>query len=283
MEPGESWAYRARQVDPLVEVLVVRLGTQKPARVLVRFVDDQFEGREEWVPPGRLKVSWREVEEYRAREERWTRIQATGPNRDDPREDAATEVFELLIDDAVASIGYGCGGSVTISQPDALAAQLGLQVAELTGHPDAFVEDGAVVAPWSVTERVARAAAELNPEPIMQRVWAEEQKAQYEAIHGHYLRMSRGRDTSVSPEHSIEFDNDYLKPRRQVLQSWCGAEAVKRFDELIELRKEVKRVADVAQSAIDALRAAGHASQAAQLQRELGTTVEMLRVDPTDS
>ena len=67
MEPGKSRAYRARQVDP-------RVGAQKPARVLVRFVDDEFEGREDWVPPARLKVPWSEVEEYRAREERWNRL-----------------------------------------------------------------------------------------------------------------------------------------------------------------------------------------------------------------
>jgi len=57
-QPGESWAYRARSVDELVEVVVVRRGTQRPARVFVRFVDDRFEGRQEWVPPSRLKVRW---------------------------------------------------------------------------------------------------------------------------------------------------------------------------------------------------------------------------------
>jgi hypothetical protein len=30
-QPGESWAYRARGVDDLVEVVVVRFGTQHPA------------------------------------------------------------------------------------------------------------------------------------------------------------------------------------------------------------------------------------------------------------
>jgi hypothetical protein len=49
IQPEQRWAYRARQVDELVEVSVVRLGTQKLARILVRFVDDAFEGREEWV------------------------------------------------------------------------------------------------------------------------------------------------------------------------------------------------------------------------------------------
>lgn len=281
MEPGESWAYRARQVDPLVEVSVVRLGAQKPARVLVRFVDDEFEGREDWVPPARLKVPWSEVEEYRAREERWNRLYATGLDRDDPREDATEEVLELLIDDDVASIGYRHGGAISIAQPQVLADQLGLQIEQLTRHPDSFVEDGVVIAPWEITELVVRTAAERSPELIMQRVWEGEQKARYEAIHGHYLSTSRGKDTYISPEHSIEFDNDYLKPRRELLRSWCGVEAVERFDELVELRKEIKRVGDVAQSAIAALRAAGHASQASQLERELGTPVEMLRADQT--
>jgi hypothetical protein len=38
IQPEQRWAYRARQVDELVEVSVVRLGTQRPARVLVRKV-----------------------------------------------------------------------------------------------------------------------------------------------------------------------------------------------------------------------------------------------------
>ena len=73
-QPGESWAYRARSVDVLVEVVVVRLGTQRPARVFVRFVDDRFEGRQEWVPPSRLKVRWEAVDEFRERERLWERV-----------------------------------------------------------------------------------------------------------------------------------------------------------------------------------------------------------------
>ena len=78
LQPGQSWAYRARQVDELVQVTVVRLGTQRPARVLVGFVDEVFEGRQEWVPPARLEVLWQDVAGYRAREERWDKIYAAG-------------------------------------------------------------------------------------------------------------------------------------------------------------------------------------------------------------
>jgi hypothetical protein len=44
---GQSWAYRARQVDDVVEVEVLKLGTQRPPRVLVHFVEERFEGRQE--------------------------------------------------------------------------------------------------------------------------------------------------------------------------------------------------------------------------------------------
>lgn len=95
------------------------------------------------------------------------------------------------------------------------------------------------------------AAARQNPTPILGHVGNEERKAQYEAIHGSWSRGGR--------------------------RSLDHAEAIDRFDELAELRKEVRRVGDVAQAAIEALRAVGHDSEASRLQRELGMTVEMLR------
>lgn len=48
---GQRWGYRARSIDRLVEVEVLRVGTRRPLRVLIRLVDDEQEGREEWVLP----------------------------------------------------------------------------------------------------------------------------------------------------------------------------------------------------------------------------------------
>src|SRR5262245_3014669 len=75
---GELWAYRARRIDDVVEVEVVKLGTQRPPRVLVRFVDERFEGRQEWVSPARLKVRWAAVDGFRKHEARWNRIDELG-------------------------------------------------------------------------------------------------------------------------------------------------------------------------------------------------------------
>ena len=79
MDVNESWAYRARSMDELVEVRILRIGTNRPARVLVRFVAEVFEGREEWVPPGRLKVLWSAVEEFLANERRWAAVTDVSP------------------------------------------------------------------------------------------------------------------------------------------------------------------------------------------------------------
>ncbi|WKK14803.1 MULTISPECIES: hypothetical protein [Rhodococcus] len=282
MEPGQSWAYRARRVDDLVEVVVLRLGTQKPPRVLVRFVDDRFEGREEWVPPARLKVPWPEVERLRTHEARWDAIHAAGPDWDDPKIDAAERVLDLVYDDDNAVVGYREGGAIRMKDPARLAAALGVAEHRLTGHRLCFVEDDVTIAPWEVTELVVTTVARLHPEPILEHLAAEERKARYEAIHGRSTGVSGPYQRSfIEPEECVEIDATYYKPEREVLRLWCGPEAGERFDELVELRTEVRRVGEVAQAAIDALRSAGAHEAADRLQRALGQTVEMLRQPET--
>lgn len=84
----------------------------------------------------------------------------------------------------------------------------------------------------------------------------------------------------------IQVDNEHGKPVRGLLRQWCGDSAVARFDELVELRKEIHRVGQIAESAIEALRKSGHKQHAEELARQLGTPVEMLwdnDLPPTES
>jgi hypothetical protein len=73
----------------VVEVEVVRIGTRRPARVLVRFVDAEQEGREDWVPPARLKVPWSDVDAWLAREQRWEAVRAVSFQVEDSDEERA--------------------------------------------------------------------------------------------------------------------------------------------------------------------------------------------------
>lgn len=277
-QPGESWAYRARSVDDLVEIVVLRMGTQRPARVQVRFVDDRFEGRHEWVPPSRLKVRWEAVNEFRERERFWERVLSHGIDEDGPLDMAAWQVFEDLIEPAIATMLFRRAGACCINDSDRLSQLTGLSPEVWTAHPAAFQDGDHLVVPWPVTEQIAAATARANAAQVLGEVRNEECQAQRDAIYG---RVYRGRggavDFVVEPERCAQGDDEHGKPKREILRSWCGTEAVERYDELMELRKEIRRVGLVAEAAINALRAAGQKREAAALARELGTSVEMLR------
>lgn len=279
-QPGQSWAYRARSVDDLVEIVVVRLGTQRPARVLVRFVDDRFEGRQEWVPPSRLKVRWEAVDKFRERERLWERVVSVGVEEDGPLDTAAWQVFEELIEPEIAIMLFRRAGASCVNDSERLSQLTGLSPDVWIAHPAAFDDGGQLVVPWPVTEQIAAATARAHAVQVLDQVRSEEREAQLDAIHG---RVYRGRDGAVDfvvePERCVEGDNEHGKPKRDILRSWCEVEAVERYDELAELRKEILRVGRVAEAAISALRAAGHKRDAAELNRQLGTPVERLRGD----
>jgi hypothetical protein len=283
VEVGEAWAYRARQADPLVEVSVVRVGVQRPARVLVRFVDPSLEGREEWVPPARLKVSWSDVVAYEARESRWTAVRELSPTGDTAEECAVTVVFEQVIPAELATLGYGRDAGVThIHDPAGLAVLLGLpDESSLRSDRLSFVEDWSLIVPWPVSLLIALTAAARYPEPVLRYVDADEAEFQRYSIHGKTYPADRhGREFHIEAEHYVEQDcGPYGRPHRELLRAWCGAPAVKRRDELVALRAEVRRLGLLVGSAATALRRAGESRAAARIEHELGVLV----VDATGS
>lgn len=94
---GQRWAYRGKQTEPVTCVEVKRLGAGRPPRVLIKFVDDEFEGREEWAPPGRLKVLWANVDAWRANEQRWKNLRDESDHiRDTPEDHALWMVIDNL-------------------------------------------------------------------------------------------------------------------------------------------------------------------------------------------
>lgn len=271
------WGYRARRKDALTPVRLVRHGTGKPARVLVRFEAPEMEGHQEWVPPARLKVPWEQADEFHAREARWEALRSLSPGEDAVEAAAAHEVFATLIADEIATMDWR-DHCLVIGDLTAVSSASGLPVQEFTEDPLAFVDDGLLVTSWPVALAAAKALAERNPEPILAVVAKEERRYQREAIYGDSYR-GRSHSFTVSPETIRELDEEFYRPKRELLRSWCGAEAADRWDELTELRKEIKRVGDVAEQCIEVLRQHGLSRYADQLAAELGATVAMLRAD----
>jgi hypothetical protein len=149
----------------LARVVVMRIGVRKLARVLVRFVDCAVEGRQEWVPPTRLKALWTDVGDFEAAEQRWERIWERGIGLGDPRWEAAHEIMRLLVKEDLAELRYREGGALRIHQVDELARALNLPADVLTDSPDSFYEDGDLVVPWEVAEVIVTAAARQAPDP----------------------------------------------------------------------------------------------------------------------
>lgn len=269
---GESWAYRARGVDPLVEVRVVRIGVRKPARVRVRFVDDTFEGLQDWVPPARLKVPWDRASEYLAREQRWQAVIDASPIAGTAGDYASSYVFGELIEPALATTDVnGAEGLALIHDVAGLARLLELDPDLLNADPVAFIDDGALVVPWSITELIARTAARRNPEPIQRHVRTVEAEYRHRTMHGEWhCPTGQTRGIHIEADWFVNERNaPHNAPYWELLRTWSGAPTAETFDELTELRQALARTAAIAREAITMLRQEGHARKANRLEREL--------------
>jgi hypothetical protein len=263
----ESWAYRARSGDPLVEAKIVRIGAKRPARVFIRFVAMEFEGREEWVPPARLKARWADVGAFEARERRWQAVfDVSDP--DEQEESAASVVFDLLIDPSFAELGYNSTeGVLSINDVAGLSDLLAVDPAAFTAAP-AFEDGGRLIAPWSVAHDVARTAAARRPDPILRYVDQQEQESRREAVFGRSYPRRGTKPWDVPPEICAESDAKHGRPVRDLLRAWSGHQAVEEHDVHLDLRAEVQRLTALTVGAIETLSRVGAVREARKLERE---------------
>jgi hypothetical protein len=237
------------------------------------WVADEFEGRAEWVPTGRLKCLWSGLETFRAREARWDALLDASETGDSPGSSAASTVFDKLIDPRLAVMGWeGRCTTVTIPDPEALAMFLDASTDSFASELS-FIEDGWLVAPWAIARSIAARAASRDPDPILRYVEKEEAKARDEALHGRYVEWRGEPPQLVPPERCQEYDAEHCKPCRDILRAWCGAAELERWDEAKALREELAHVTGILDKAIDALRRAGETRAANAIDRELGRPV----------
>lgn len=266
---GSRWAYRAGSREDLVEVEVVRLGVKKPARLLVRWIADEFEGRQDWVPLSRLKVPWDRVEALRAWEARWAAVQEPAWATLELVRDATDYVIELLVEPEIAAMGYNAQrGVIKVYQVDRLAALLAVDVEGLRGDPRSFEESGTLIAPITIAIGVAKSAASVWPEKLLAEIEQEEARARHDAAYGRFYRV-RGKPDDWIPGETCERIDQEAQPLRNLLREWCGAGPVAVHAEIGDLREEARRLRALTRKAIEELRANGHRKKAADLEREL--------------
>ncbi|MFF3403532.1 hypothetical protein ACFYW6_34185 [Streptomyces sp. NPDC002659] len=284
MEPGERWAYRSSPYHgPVSEVEVLRMGTQRPARVKVRFAAEDAEGREEWVPPARLRVPWEQKDEWLEKQSRWSELTQDGPDDDAAEFVAVSTVFEECPLEGVVSMGwnYRERGVLYVEDVSALAEMLQVPESFFVADPHAFRDDeGAVTAPWPTTLAVAGRLAKVHAEVLVTVLAEREAKARHRAVYGeHYRGRGKNPGIYIEPEICAEVDAK-SGPGYELLREWCGAEAVEKLAELKALRTEVLRIGKLMEEAIRLLRDAGHRHVADRLERQLGVPLELLRQAP---
>jgi hypothetical protein len=280
---GSRWAYRAGSQDELVEIAVLRLGAKKPARLLVRWIADEFEGHQNWVPPSRLKIQWERVDDLRAWETRWAAVQEPAWETPELVRDAIDYVVELLVEPDMAAMGFNAQrGVIKIHQLDRLAALLGIEAAALRADPRSFQENGRLIAPITTATAVAKAAAALWPEKVLAEIEEDEAKARHDAVHGRSLRLRGQTKDDWIPGEVCERIDQEEQPRRNLLREWCGAGPGSVRADIGELREEARRLRAMTRKAIEELRASGHRKKATDLEHELleGCSSESVRSAP---
>lgn len=273
---GERWAYRERAAAPVTQVEVVAIGTKRPPRVQVQFVDNEFEGRVEWVPPGRLKVPWAGVDRWLDIEAKYAAVVAASQGIDPAEEWAAAWALEPIGEDIIETYVRREEGVSRIVDPARLVDLLDTEPTILEDDRAFTDEDGAVVVPWTVTRRLAERSALKHAENLLDQVDRDEAEARRDAIYGrHYPDRKGGWFTP--PEVCARVDEETWKPARATLREWCGQEARERHDELAALRDEVRRLGRLIEAAAISLHDAGLTARAKEFEDELGVPVEVLR------
>ncbi|WP_226360135.1 hypothetical protein [Pseudonocardia sp. ICBG1142] len=176
---GQHWAYRARSIDRVVEVEVLKIGTKRPPRIQVRFVDEAQEGREEWVSPARLKVLWEHAEAWQHSQDQWEAArEASDIVSRSTEERAAWLVEEALPPLEAIEFGFNRDvGLMYITDVEAVCRELGLTAEDLQ-HPAAFETDDQLVVPWPITEKILQRRAIIHADVLLTELHKREQEAE---------------------------------------------------------------------------------------------------------
>lgn len=265
---GQQWAFRDHPKtigEPVHRVEVVRLdGPRREKDVHVRFLDGDEAGLQEWVYQHQLVVPWADVESFFGDDRRWlVAVEASRDARGTPEFDAAKLIFDAVRPKNRVRFRHTKADAGILEIPDlaALAKQFELDVSELQAADVAFSDrNGVFVASCPVTRTIAQRLVLVIGGGLLDKLMRQEQALREEMRSEPWSWRDRQCDKQL----------EGLTPLIDVLRSWCGHDAVERFDELRALRLEVERLGDLVQRAAKELRSRKCHAIAATIERDLG-------------
>lgn len=274
MEPGELLAYRKRAIDPLEPVTYLRHrrgNAKKDMYSLVRFESEDADGREEWVPDGRLKCPWDEAEKFEAVERQWAPV-LLASRIDRATEEATWRVLEVALLDGL--LGNTCPPAHVPNQSssswysfvnlDSLSELTGIAVDVLRGDPTSFEQDGEWVLPASTAALIAEKLAARDPAPILKQVERDEQELEAEQRHQKMV------NPHSSPPQGFLQGWEEREASCRLRRQWVGADSVNLRQQALDSEQEIERLRGLVEWSIGKLEGYGHKSSAQTLRRYLG-------------
>jgi hypothetical protein len=257
MDSGDVWAYRKRGHDPLEPVAFLRGGRGKQAkRVLVRFLDEDWDGYEEWVPERRLKVPWSQVEELRDQEARWAAVSAVARPASDAQAMAIGMAVDALLEPGALdfNISGPNAGVSRVFDIDHVAGRSGVSADEIRAHRLSFSEHDYFVVPWSTSRLIVESLAALQPARLLIEV---------ETLEDELLARRRGRAfPSPDEEKYLRRHEDETRAVLTYFREWAGADAADQWQSLIDARAEIERLTQLLDLTIEKLEKYGHEASA---------------------
>jgi hypothetical protein len=265
---GDEWVYRLRDdaVSERVRILAV-MPKKSSARLDVVFLDDP-DGRVENVPGSRLPVLWSKVEAYDVLMADWARLDKV--KLDDVESSCASHVFEVLIPEDIAAIGWSqVDDATSIHAATKLEEIIGVPVADIVTRVESFTLNEATVVSPAGTVLIAEAACRANPAQILDKVVEEEAEDRYKCKNGSSRvgLISREKEPTA-PEWEYHMYRQFHRPRHELLRQWCGHRAVTSHERLQAAEAENQRLDVLVANLIRLLDQAGDQFTAARYAEE---------------
>lgn len=255
MEVGEVWAYRENVRAEFTPVKILAHGTNpRRKRTKVKFLDDQHEGIEEWYPTGRLWCPWKEVDEFKARQQRWDNL--IEDDRPDLNEDfAACLLYEALTPGVADIYGANMTGISEIQDLPALLEMLGWPEERITDTPGYLLEDGNRYVRWSVTKQILQGLAHRSPARTYELV--RELEVQHEVDKYEYEGRLAARylDEAEAESLLVKAFGTGTDPAAAVMLNWLGEYEEHRWRQAERLQAQHTDLRNLAKQTIPYLQA----------------------------
>lgn len=244
---GRDYAWLPTPKSDQAETRRIRyLGGHRAANVKIRWVSGDFAGLEEWLPTRTLLCRWGERRAFfRDRE----RVQALAASAGEGLDRVVEDAISLVLESTCEESGFQ---TLWLTRPE--RAHRLWDRADLPGspldEPGAFVDrDGWLRLGWRTALRFALAFAAHEPDVVLQVIQEREDRLRAEAF------LPGGR-------HAQEYLRTQ-RPSHALARQWTGSA------EVDDLRAEVLRLRQIAETATRALDGAGLNLIAGRLRREL--------------